>query len=333
MLQLEIPDIIGYLERRGRIPVGPGSVVTACSGGVSGHTFLVDSGGARVVVKQALERLRTDAPWISDPRRALVEARGLEVFGVVVGPDSSPRVLDVDDERCVVTMTGAPAESRSWKELLLNGQVEPAVARALGAMLGRWHGASGAAYREEFGSLTWFRELRVEPFHLAVAGALPRLATRIQALVDDLGRARTALVHGDFSPKNILVFGDGRSWVIDFEVCHWGDPTFDLAFMLHHLIMKAIHRPGSGADLFQCARSFLEAYLETRSGAGESMPSESRTLDHVGCLLLARVVGTSPATYLTVDQARQVRDLGEAILQGGPTTLVDVWPGGTMRGR
>ena len=325
-MQLDTPDVVGYLVRRGRVPVGAGAVVTACSGGVSGQTFLVDSGGTRVVVKQALERLRTDASWISDPRRALVEARGLEVFGTVVGSDSAPELLDVDAEHCVITMTGAPAGSRSWKETLLDGQVEPATSRSLGAVLGRWHSASGAVYQAEFQTLTWFRELRIEPFHLAVTRSVPRLAARIGALVDDMGRERTALVHGDFSPKNILVLPDGRSWVIDFEVCHWGDPTFDLAFMLHHLIMKAIHRPASSAGLFRCARSFLEAYGETRSGAGEAMPGEPRILEHLGCLLVARVVGTSPATYLIADQARQVRELGEAILRDRPMTLAEVWP-------
>ena len=54
-------------------------------------------------------------------------------------------------------------------------------------------------------------------------------------------RRSIALVHGDVSPKNILVGPHGPVF-LDAECAWYGDPAFDLAFCLNHLLLKADRR-------------------------------------------------------------------------------------------
>jgi 5-methylthioribose kinase len=94
-------------------------------------------------------------------------------------------------------------------------------------------------------------------------------------------------------------------------VAHVGDPTFDLAYLLCHLVLKAVHRPGCAASYRDTARRFLGAY-----GA----PASGELSANVACLLLARVDGKSPADYLDPDEQKEVRELGRAMLVD-PETL------------
>lgn len=173
-----------------------------------------------------------------------------------------------------------------------------------------------------------FEALRVEPYYRTVARRLPHMADAVLGYADTMLGRRLCLVHGDFSPKNVLV-GEGPEgrdapglWVIDFEVAHLGDPAFDLAFMLCHLMLKAVHRPGSAPGYDRCALEFVTAY-----GAGvsaEVAPSWEYVLGHVGCLLLARVDGKSPAEYLSEDERQIARKLGEHLALTPPVRPEDL---------
>jgi aminoglycoside phosphotransferase (APT) family kinase protein len=129
------------------------------------------------------------------------------------------------------------------------------------------------------------------------------------------------LVHGDFSPKNVLC-GPGGLWVIDFEVAHRGDPAFDLAFLLCHLTLKSLHLPAMSAELDACTEAFVAAY---RSATDDLFITDwSYVFGHLGCLLLARVRGKSPAEYLGPAQQDMAWRLGRDLVQAPPPTLQDV---------
>jgi 5-methylthioribose kinase len=124
---------------------------------------------------------------------------------------------------------------------------------------------------------------------------------------------RLCLVHGDFSPKNVLADG-ARVSVLDWEVAHYGDPVFDVAFLQAHLLLKAVHRPESSRAYRELADTFLRRY-------DAAVPDPLRRPDdylagQVGCLLLARVDGKSPAEYLTGVEALRVRGIALDTLCG-----------------
>jgi aminoglycoside phosphotransferase (APT) family kinase protein len=191
------------------------------------------------------------------------------------------------------------AEGPSWKDQLMAGEVRLSIAHELGRRLALVHRGPDAEAARALAGPGYFPELRVEPYYETTAKRHPDLG-----IVADF--VPQTLVHGDYSPKNILVHKDGL-WVLDHEVAHWGDPAFDLAFMLNHLLIKAFIF--ADARYRDAARTFLDAYAP-----GSSL--EARTMYHVAVLMLARVDGKSPLAYLDDDQKRRIRALARArILQ------------------
>jgi len=213
--------------------------------------------------------------------------------------------------------------------MLLDGVIDPAVGCRLGRLLGRWHRASSEhlGELEEFSDLEVFQQLRTEPFHRTVANRHPGLEPFIsRALEALLRRPGRCLVHGDFSPKNVLV-GVGELWVIDFEVAHLGDPVFDLAFLLSHLILKSVHRPAAATAYRECAAQFLESY--ENEAVAELVPTDESLALQVGCLVLARVDGKSPAGYLTLDEQKSAWEVGLKLVRSLEHPLsAGAWPEG-----
>jgi aminoglycoside phosphotransferase (APT) family kinase protein len=155
---------------------------------------------------------------------------------------------------------------------------------------------------------------RVDPYHRTAAERNPDLADAVLDEVDRLLDTRRALVLGDWSPKNLLTYPN-RVLALDFEVAHWGDPAFDVAFLLTHLVLKGVRRPQDRPALRAAASAFIDAYM---SAAGAIAPDDGDVIAELGCLLLARVDGKSPAEYLTGEIATgRVRVMARDLLLGG----------------
>jgi 5-methylthioribose kinase len=298
-------------------------------GGVSNWVILFDCGEG-VVVKAALARLRVRDDWLADPSRAVLEGRAMAALGARLSPGDLPRVLFVDEARHFVGMTCAPAGTYPWKEALLRGEVDTHVAHQVGALLGRLHAAAwgDADLARQFDDLTLFHQLRLDPYHERAAQVAEErgeedVAALLRAGATEMTRDRVTLVHGDFSPKNLLVY-PGGVMALDFEVVHWGNPDFDTAFLLTHLTLKAAHRPALAPVYGNAARIVLEAYTERldRRAADEVA---SGALRQAGCLLVARVDGKSPAEYLDAAGRAKARALGVAILRGTITAVPELF--------
>jgi aminoglycoside phosphotransferase (APT) family kinase protein len=287
--------------------------VRPLEGGVSNDTLLVADGDRRVVVKRALERLRTDAEWHAPASRALEEARCLRLVAAIT-PDAVPAVLAEDAASSTIALEAAPASWRDWRDELLAERVDPAVGTVLGRMLGAWHRTTRAdqGMIADLDGLDRLETLRLTPFHETVAAAHADLAPTIRDAADRLRTERLCFVHGDFSPKNVLT-GSG-TWVIDFEVAHRGNPVFDVAFLSTHLLLKTIARPAVADPLRTTLAEFSRAYAAACGPSGQMSGDELRI--QAGCLLLSRVDGTSPATYLTGEQRARARDLGRRMISG-----------------
>jgi 5-methylthioribose kinase len=310
--ELSSETIGPYLVRRGIFASPDGLDVEELTGGVACAVFAVRAEGKRMVVKQALERFRVADEWLVPPERAVAEAQALELMARLA-PGSVPRLLDSDPEAFALVMEEAPADWRPWKALLLEGTADPAVAARLGELLATLHSVDA-----DLGSAETFEAQRVDPYLRTIQRRHPELADRIGAYIDRLLATQQCVVHGDYSPKNVLV-GDEGLWVIDWEVVHRGDPMFDLAFLLNHLLLKTIHRQ-QGRDGYEaCGRAFFDAY--------EPVEDMAYLLGLVGCLMLARVDGKSPAEYLTEPQRERARAAGVALLTRPPGSLQEVWAG------
>ncbi|MSO74844.1 MAG: hypothetical protein EXQ99_06850 [Alphaproteobacteria bacterium] len=150
---------------------------------------------------------------------------------------------------------------RNWKNLLIDGETSEATARRVGLLLGLLHRRTSARadLARRFGDRTFLIELRIEPFFRRIAERHADLKPAIDETVEHLLACRLCLVHGDYSPKNMLVEGDSVV-LLDAEVAHWGDPRFDVAFCLSHLLLGTICFPAFVEARTRVTQVFLDAY-------------------------------------------------------------------------
>lgn len=293
--------VVTYLTKRGIIS-GPAQV-EELTGGVSNVVLGIKSGDKDLVLKQALPQLKVAAIWKADQRRAIVEANGMKLLHSIT-PDSVPDLIDLDPDEFTLTMDRLPRECTVWKTDLLEGVIKPSIGEDLGRILATWHnfGANSRESLDAYMEDSLFDQLRVTPFYRAVAKVNPALDNRIQELITEISTMKITLVHGDFSPKNIMITGADKPIVLDFEVMHTGNPVFDLGFVSAHLLCKFLRTEDSTqrALLRKTAIAFINSYAQSCN-----IPVSTSLPHHVAVIALARVEGVSPVHYL--DEAAKAR--------------------------
>ncbi len=299
---LDESSVIPYLTARGLM--SGNATVEVLTGGVSCVVLAVQNDQVDLVVKQALPELKTKAKWVADQRRAIVEADAMQIYYSIT-PASVPELIDLDPDNFTLTMSRLPHTCTNWKQDMLEGRIHPEMGEKLGKILAQWHNATAvdAAIKAKFMEGELFEQLRVSPFYRAVAAKNPNLQVVINSLIGEITKEKIALVHGDFSPKNILATSDNSPIVLDFEVAHTGNPVFDLAFVSAHLLCKTIRTSNIAEKeaLIATATNFLNSYRQSSNLAiADSLPL------HVALIALARVEGVSPVNYLDESAQRQL---------------------------
>jgi aminoglycoside phosphotransferase (APT) family kinase protein len=315
-MAIEVPDEFGQaLRELGLAGVGSALRGSPLTGGVSSDIWRIDTEHGPVCAKRALAKLRVAADWRAPIERNLYEARWMRV-AEQAQPDCAPRVLGQHSGLGVLVMSYlAPAEHTLWKQSLRNGLADVATARAVGTVLARIHAHSAARpeLAAEFDTDAIFFDIRLQPYLLATAQRHADLAPVLERLVAATQANAVALVHGDVSPKNILI-GPHGPVLLDAECAWWGDPAFDIAFCLNHLLLKCLWNPAATPDFRAAFDALAEAYLlgvdwEPRAAL------EQRGAALLPGLLLARVDGKSPVEYITDDAQRNtVRRVARALL-------------------
>jgi len=318
-------DLVEPLRRMGLIKAGEHARLTPLAGGVSSDISVVEANGRRFCVKRALPRLKVAALWEAPIERNAAEAAWMRTVARWL-PRAVPRVLGEDAKAGLFAMDYLePRDHRLWKTELLAGRVEPDFAAAVGRDLSLIHARSAADpdIPDKFANDATFEAIRIEPYLRATGRAHAALAPRFEALARQTLATKRALVHGDVSPKNILIGPLGPVF-LDAECAWFGDPAFDLAFCLNHLLLKGA-RDGADRALYAAAFSALTgAYL---AGVDwESADSlETRAAALLPALLLARIDGKSPVEYLTRESERAaVRRCAAPLIADPPRRLMDV---------
>jgi 5-methylthioribose kinase len=273
--------------------------------------------------------LRVARDWRAPVSRNASEVDWLRTAGRIV-PGAVPEVLAHDPGAGVFAMEYLePADHPVWKGELRDGRTDPAFAAAVGRTLALIHDATArdATIAARFDTDAVFHAIRLEPYLEATAAAHPDLAERLFALSRDTLSTHRALVHGDVSPKNILV-GPGGPVFLDAECAWWGDPAFDLAFCLNHMLLKALWTPSARPGFDRCFRALADAY-RTTARFEDGAVLEARAARLLPALFLARIDGKSPVEYVTreADRAR-VRRVARPLIADPPTRLdviADLW--------
>ena len=311
-------DLLDALDRMGLRGAIAGERLT---GGVSSDIWRIDLPDGPICVKRALAKLRVAADWHAPVERNVYEARWMRR-----AEGFAPRLLGQDSESGTLAMAFLPPETHPlWKEQLGDGKADPDFAAAVARALGEIHARTAAdpSVAAAFPTDAIFYDIRLEPYLVATARAHLDLSERLLALVSTTQANKKALVHGDVSPKNIL-HGPTGPVFLDAECAWWGDPAFDVAFCLNHLLLKCLWTPRAWTEFLRCFDAFASAYLEAVTWETPAA-LEHRAAALLPGLFLARIDGKSPVEYVTDDADKnRVRRVARALLTEPPTRLAEI---------
>jgi len=317
--------IAAFLRESGLVPNVEACRLVPLTGGVSSDIWRVETTDRVFVIKKALPQLRVAQVWTAPVSRNASEV-GWMVEAARIVPAAVPRILAQDARAGIFAMSYLdPAHHPVWKEELRRGNAQPSFASQVGATLAAVH--AGTARSEDlaqrFSTDATFHAIRIEPYLEATARVHLDLADELLGLAGSTLSTKRALVHGDVSPKNILVGPNGPVF-LDAECAWYGDPAFDLAFCLNHLLLKCVWTPSAADRFLACFDALAENYLK----ATDSEPCatvESRAASLLPALLLARIDGKSPVEYISDDRTKdRVRRVARSLVLAVPSRLTEV---------
>ncbi|WP_188113338.1 phosphotransferase [Nocardioides humilatus] len=317
-------DVVGFVTAQ-RLLGGEDLTLQPLGGGVSSDVWRVSDGSRQVVVKTPLAELRVAAGWKAPVARADAEAGWLATVSSLV-PGACPEVLAYDKERHLLALEYLdPSEHALWKGKLLAGQVDQRDAARVGDLLGRIHRHTSERPRlaRDFANDTLFAALRIEPYLQRLVTTHADLAPHVGEIVQSLRSHRSVLVHGDVSPKNILI-GPRGPVLIDAETAVWGDPSFDVAFCVNHLLLKCLLPDAAVTDLVGSAEALTRTYLSHASWELDAEIAE-RAGALLPALMLARVDGRSPVEYLDATAQDAVRRFAIPLIRHRSLDLLGVF--------
>jgi len=311
-------ELINYLQVEHGIITKNTDKFSILRGGVSNKTILYEGQESSMVVKQALKKLRTESPWYSNPERLKVEADALDWLNSFLPDNTVPKRIFFDEKENILGMEAVPQPHNNLKELLLNGFKADDLIVKMGGLLGSIHtsGFKDDKAKDLFFDQIYFRNLRIEPYYEYSASQKPGLKEFFTDLIAGTLNNRHTVVHGDYSPKNILI-KNNKLVLLDHEVMHYGDPAFDVGFALTHFLSKANHFNDPG--LTRYASIFWSSYL-TRLSPPDAL-FEERCVHHTLACMMARIYGRSPLEYLTATQRQRQSEITTKLMHEKLTTL------------
>ena len=299
--------------------------IQALAGGVSSDIVRADLARGPVCIKRALARLKVKADWRAPVERNRWEVEWMRTAAAIV-PDAVPRILGEDRAHGMFAMEYLDERDHPvWKALLRDGVVDPAFAARVGDGVARIHSATAgsAQVAAAFSTDHVFFPIRLEPYLIATSAIHADVSARLSELAQVTAATKQALVHGDVSPKNILCGPHGPVF-LDAECAWYGDPVFDLAFCLNHMLLKCLWRPQWSRGYLACFDALADAYLAGVDWEPRAA-TEARAAALLPGLFLARVDGKSPVEYVTEAWQREaVRRVAKPLLLQPVPTLARI---------
>lgn len=306
-----------YMLGRELTGPGDGHSIHYCKGGVSGTVVFIERPGKTpLIIKQALAQLKVAETWTCDPNRMGIEYDSNKIYHELM-PENAPEVYFYDQENYIYGREAVPDNCEMWKADLMSGLLDFEVARKSIETLVVVHNkcARNTKVAERFADKTIFYGLRISPYIEFIVQKHPQLKDAADRVIRELMESSITLIHGDYSPKNIMVVGRGIS-VLDYEVAHYGHPAFDLAFFSNHFILKSIKFPAFAGAFLNMLRYMTDFYLEHMDSM-DKKEFEDCTIRTLALLMIARVDGKSPVEYLAGDPDKQqiVREIAFDLLE------------------
>ena len=318
-------EIYAVLRNSGLLAESERPELVELTGGVSSEIYRLDTAQGAMCIKRSLPKLRVKQDWYAPVERGDYEVAWIKAVAEFSPLNVPAIVAESKQNHFFVMRYFGPEEFPLWKTQLRDGDISVEFAAAVGACLGRIHAttAGRTEIAERFDNNRIFDPIRIDPYLRATASDVTECRESLLALAQRTLEEKHALIHGDVSPKNILHGRQGPVF-LDAECACYGDPAFDLAFCLNHLLLKCIWRPSGTKTYLRCFEALFDAYrarVDWENVAG----LEVRAAALLAAFLLARIDGKSPVEYIVSDEDRDcVRAFAKPRINGPPASPLNI---------
>ena len=283
--------------------------------GVSSDIWYVKTEtGFEFCIKRALKKLTVKEDWYAPISRSNFEASYFKACHNV-NPRSFPKILGHDKKNYILAMEWfKPKKYILWKKQLLDVAFDIKDGVSISDILNKKHSYFNNKFnfKKEFENDKTFYDIRIEPYIIFTSKSYPEHKNYFIDAAKSLVSNKKTLIHGDFSPKNILI-GPDFPVILDAETACWGDPIFDLAFCNNHIILKSILNSTNKKKYMLLSKEFIENYINKINWEDKNSFID-RFFKLVPLLILARLDGKSPIEYFQDKHVKKARTLSLKVL-------------------
>ena len=280
---------------------------TRMEGGVSSEVYKVKTSNKTYCVKRSLAKLLVKKEWFADKKRLKYEYYWLKHCKKII-PNNIPNIITFSEKKDYLVLEFFDQNKfTTLKHLLFKKKINLNLIKNISKNLFKIHNKSkNTSIKKKFSkNFKNFYDLRLDAYFNEVKRVHPNLKNHINKINRNYIKNSTTLVHGDFSPKNILT--DNRSIkFIDAETCNFGDPVFDVVFFNNHLLIKSIIIPEKKNEFLECYKLFFNTYIKLLKGH-EKFNFISRCIDMIPIMLIARIDGKSPVEYVKEKKTKNIK--------------------------
>lgn len=304
--------------------------ITEIKGGVSSELWKVSFKSQNYCIKRSLKRLRVEEDWEAPIVRNLNEFNYLNSLESIV-PQNIPKPIAYSHEYNMFIMQYFDEkEFKNWKLQLKAGIANYAVVKKLADIVGTIHQftyKNRHSIMNKFQNEDIFYHTRIKPYFLSLIDKYSNLREYILQSIDLMQKNKHVLVHGDISPKNILV-SNKKVILLDAECAWHGDPAFDIAFLLNHMLLKCLFNSNLNKYFLDSYELILNKYI--KYVIWEEIENFTKRLSNIiPILILARIDGRAPVEYIQNNALKnKIRNMAINIMHSeikNPLELKNLW--------
>ncbi len=266
-------------------------------------------------IKRALNKLTVKEDWYAPVDRSNFEVYYFKACKKII-PESFPKILGHDKKKYILAMEWYEANDfKVWKEKLLNKEININDAKKISDILVKKHNYfyNNSHYKKKFENSKTFYSIRIEPYLIFTSKNYPEQSKKFIDAANSLSLHKKTIIHGDFSPKNILISKD-YPVILDAETACWGDPVFDLAFCNNHIILKSILHNKYKKNYMLLSQKLIKNYIQQIKWENKN-DFIQRFLKLLPLLMLARLDGKSPVEYFKDNHKNKSRLLALSLIR------------------
>lgn len=216
--------------------------VEELSGGIINRIFRAKTEKGVFVLKQFLDKAKIDKNIRLSPKRFFYEKYAINYLDRILDKKITPPIVFFDDKNKIICMKDLGVNNR-LDNLMLSNRLKPDVFSKIGKVLAEIHNKS---FFNDSLSLLFdneeFQELKFDYRYYRTMKYSSLIYARDE-LIQNCRKNKITFIHNDLKINNFFVLDNNKFCLIDYEGSYYGDPAFEVGYLLGHLFVYYFNQP------------------------------------------------------------------------------------------